>query len=112
MELAIEKKGEVTLVTIPGEVLDASNVNEFKADIAEAIGGQAKVVFDLSQLQFVDSSGLGAILSCLRKLNAEGGDLKLSGTTKPVRVLFELVRMHRIFDIFNTPEEAIQAFGT
>ena len=40
----------------------------------------------------------------------EGGDLKLCNVTKPVRALFELIRMHRIFDIVNTREEAVQAF--
>ena len=69
-----------------------------------------KVIFDLSQLLFVDSSGLGAFLSALRTLNTQGGDLKLCGMTKQVRVLFELVRMHRIFEIFNTQEEALRAF--
>ena len=59
-----------------------------------------KVVFDLRELRFVDSSGLGAILSCLRQLNGKGGELKLCGMTKPVRALFELVRMHKIFDIY------------
>jgi anti-sigma B factor antagonist len=64
----------------------------------------------MSELKFVDSSGLGAILSCLRQQNASGGELKLCGMLKPVRALFELVRMHRIFDMYNTREEAIMAF--
>jgi len=67
-------------------------------------------VLDLSRLRFVDSSGLGALLSCLRQLTGRGGDLRLSGMSKPVRALFELVRMHRIFDIYPTKEEAIKAF--
>ena len=70
----------------------------------------AKVVFDMSTLRFVDSSGLGALLSCLRQLNSVGGDMNLCGMSKQVRALFELVRMHRIFDIFNTPEEAVRSF--
>jgi anti-sigma B factor antagonist len=69
------------------------------------------VVFDLRELRFVDSSGLGAILSCLRQLNAKGGDLKLCEMTKPVRALFELVRMHKIFDIYVTKEQALRALG-
>ena len=68
----------------------------------------SKVIFDLAELRFVDSSGLGAFLSSLRQLNATGGDLKLCGMTKPVRALFELVRMHKIFDICGTKDEAIR----
>ncbi len=110
MELNVEQIGDVTVVVLPGESLDASNAAEFKQAIATVLEKHAKVVFDMSQLRFVDSSGLGAILSCLRQLNARGGDLKLCGMTKPVRALFELVRMHRIFDIYNTRDEAIGAF--
>jgi len=111
MEMTTEKVGDVTVVLLPGDNLDASNAPEFKTDIQSVLEANAKVVFDLGQLGFVDSAGLGAILSCLRKLNAEGGDLKLFGMQKPVRALFELVRMHRIFDIFNTRDEAVRSFG-
>ncbi len=110
MEVTIEKRGEVTIVVLPGDTLDASNAKELKQDILPMLGGDAKVIFDMSQLRFVDSSGLGAILSCLRQLNAGGGELKLCGISKPVRTLFELVRMNRIFDIFTSKEEALRAF--
>jgi anti-sigma B factor antagonist len=53
---------------------------------------------------------LGAFISCLRKVNAKGGDLKLYGMSKQVRGVFELVRMHRVFDILATREDAIRAF--
>ena len=110
MEMSIEKIGDVTVVVLPGERLDASDAKEFKRDIAPVLEANSKVVFDMSQLRFVDSSGLGAILSCLRQLTAAGGDLKLCGLSKPIRALFELVRMHRVFNIFNTKEEAVGAF--
>jgi anti-sigma B factor antagonist len=71
----------------------------------------ARIILDLSQLKFVDSSGLGAMLSCLRQLNGVGGDLKLCGMTKSVRALFQLVRMHRVFEIFNDRDDAIRSFG-
>ena len=98
-------------MVLPGEQLDAGNAKEFKRDIAAVLEPCSKVVFDLRQLRFVDSSGLGAILSCLRQLNAKGGELKLCEMTKPVRALFELVRMHKIFDIYVTKGEALQALG-
>jgi len=110
MEVQAEKAGDVAVVLLPGEALDASNAQEFKRDIAPVLEANAKVVFDLSQLQFVDSSGCGALLSCLRKLNAEGGDLKLCGVPKPVRAVLELIRLDRILKIFDTREEAIGAF--
>ena len=110
MELAIEKVGDVAVVEIPVDELDASNTGELKHDIAPVLEANTKLVIDLSRLRFVDSSGLGAMLSCLRQLTAKGGDLKLSGMQKQVRAVFELVRMHRIFDIYGTREEAVRAF--
>jgi anti-sigma B factor antagonist len=109
MEMTTEKVGEVAVVELRGEQLDASNVMDFKRDIAPVLEANSRVVFDLSQLRFVDSSGLGAILSCLRRLNGAGGDLKLCGLAKPVRALFELVRMHKIFDIYPTRDEAVRS---
>jgi anti-sigma B factor antagonist len=93
MQTTVEQVGDV-VVGLPGGSLDAGN---------------AKVVFDMSQLQFVDSSGLGALLSCLRQLNAAGGGLTLCGIAKPVCSLFELVRMDRISEIFDTKTDAVGA---
>ena len=110
MQLQKEKFNDVTVITLNGDLLDAANVSEFKREMNPVLTSEYHVVFDMNQIQFVDSSGVGAILSCLRTLNSQGGDLKICSLTKPVRALFELVRMHKIFDIFNTREEAIVAF--
>lgn len=110
MEISASKVGNVTVAVLPVEELDASNTAEFKRDVAPVLEANTHLVIDLSRLRFVDSSGLGAMLSCLRQLSAKGGDLKLCGLTKQVRATFELVRMHRIFDIFITQQEAVQAF--
>ena len=110
MEFVTEKIGEITIVILPGDNLDASNVADFKRDINAAIEGSMSVVFDLRHVKFVDSSGLGAILSCMRQLKDKGGDLKLCRMTKQVRVLADLVNMSKIFEIFDTGEEAVRAF--
>lgn len=110
MEIDVDKVDGVAVAVVPVEELDASNAAEFKHDIAPILQANSKLVLDLSRLSFVDSSGLGAMLSCLRQLSAKSGDLKLCGMSKQVRSLFELVRMHRIFDIYGTRDEAVSAF--
>lgn len=110
MEIAVEQVENVAIVEIPVEELDASNAGELKHDMAPVLEANAKLVIDLRRVRFVDSSGLGAILSCLRLLGAKGGELKLCGMTKQVRAAFELVRMHRIFDILPSRDEAVLAF--
>ncbi|HEY7190031.1 MAG TPA: STAS domain-containing protein [Vicinamibacterales bacterium] len=110
MNLVPHPIGDVAVATVPVEDLDASNAGEFKRDMAPVIEANSKLVLDLSHLRFVDSSGLGAFISCLRKVNAKGGDLKLCGMSKQVRAVFELVRMHRVFDILGTTDDAVRAF--
>lgn len=112
MTLNTRRIGDVVVVEVPGPNLDASKADEFKVGMSSILSDAKKVVLDLHEVEFVDSSGLGAFLTCLRQLNAAGGDLKLSRMRKPVRTLFELVRMHRVFDIQGSPEEAAQAFNS
>ena len=110
MKLAIDRIGDVAAVAVPVDELDARNASEFKRNIAPVLQANLKLVLDLSRVRFMDSSGLGAMLSCLRQLGAKKGDLKLRGMSKQVRGAFELVRLHGIFDIHATKAEAVLAF--
>ena len=112
MVIACDRVGDVTVAVVPMEELDASNSAGFKREFAPVLRALTKLVFDVSRLSSVDSCGLGAFISCLRDLNAKGGDVKVCGMSKQVRAVFELVRMHWIFDIFGTKEEAVCAFAT
>ena len=102
--------GDIAVVRLPGEHPDAGNAQEFKRRLAAILASHTKVVFDMQQLRFVDSAGLGAFLSCLRQLHAAGGGLKVYGMQRPVQALFELVRMQRLVTAFDTKEEALRAF--
>ena len=110
MKLIQEKSNAVTVVTFTGDALDASVSGVFKGEMEPVLKSEHHVVLDMHNIQFVDSSGVGAILSCLRTLNAAGGDLKICSLTKPVQALFELVRMNKIFDIYKSREEAVGSF--
>ena len=105
-----DKMGDMIIVTPSLEKLDMSTAGEFKKLMAPIMEENKRVVLDMEAIAFVDSSGLGAILSCLRELSSAGGDLKLCRVQKRVRIMFELVRMHRILAIWNTPQEAVDAF--
>ena len=72
---------------LPVEELDASNAADLKRDVAPVLETHTRRSCSISsRLRFIDSSGLGAFLSCLRKVNAKGGDLKLCGMSKHVRI--------------------------
>jgi anti-sigma B factor antagonist len=100
-------ENSVAIVAFTRDSLDASNTKTFKEDMQPVLNQHQRILLDLEALQFVDSSGLGAMLSCLRTMHDKGGHLALCGMSKPVRTLFELVRMYRIFDIYANRSEAL-----
>jgi anti-sigma B factor antagonist len=101
---------QTLVVELKDKTLDAQTSKDFRREVQPQLDSHNRVVFDLSRLTFVDSSGLGVLLSCLREVSGRGGDLKLCSLTMQVRAVFQLVRMHRLFDIYNTQAEAIRAF--
>lgn len=112
MEMNPLIEGHDVLVIQPGvPAIDASNVREFRDALHSLVQDRSKVVLDLSGVKFIDSSGLGALIGCLRQVNGRKGDLRLCSMSTTVRALFELMRMHRVFNIHATREDAVIAFG-
>lgn len=110
MKLRVAEKSATTAVVgFAVDNLDASNVKPFKQAIEPVLESHHLVLLDMSALKFVDSSGLGALLSCLRVMTNKDGELRLFAMTKPVRALFELVRMHRVFGIYESEQDALSA---
>jgi anti-sigma B factor antagonist len=112
MQPTLEQVGDVAVVTVNDEQLDAGNADDFRRDVGPVLQSNRRVVLALGRVRFVDSRGCGAILSCLNTLSAAGGDLKLCDVTRPVRTVFELIRLNRICEILPTREEAVRAFQT
>jgi anti-sigma B factor antagonist len=109
MKLTLTELSDTSaLVKFTTDNLDSSNVKLFRDAILPISEKYSSLLLDMGTLNFVDSSGLGALLSTLRSMNSKNGQLRLLGMTRPVRALFELVRMHRIFLIFNNLEEATE----
>lgn len=109
MEAQIEKHRDVALITLLGDQLDRNNAWRLGANLAPVLQDHTRVVIDMSNLRYIDSVGLGAILSYLKRLNIKGGDLKLCGVNRSVRFLLENVRMHQIFDMYADRREALRA---
>ena len=87
-------------VTVPIARLDASVTRDFKAGMEAAWqAGTSEVEIDLAGVEFVDSSGVGALLSVYRRLSAGGGVLRLTGVKPGVRSMMELLRLNQFFVI-------------
>lgn len=86
--------------------------DDFKYTLAKSIEkGYRKIVVDLSDCEFIDSTFLGALVVSLKKVTALGGDLRLVGFHPAVHSMMELTRMHRVFETYPTKEDAIRSFN-
>ncbi len=102
---------DVLVIELREDNLDASNVREFRDAIQSLMHERTRVVLDMAGVKFVDSSGLGALISCLRQANGRKGDFRLCELSRTVRALFELMRMHRVFTIHEARGDAVASFG-
>jgi len=111
MILKIEESGDVVLIEVKEERLDAHNSSDLKTQMLNLFDeGKSQLVVDLSEVRFVDSSGLGALVSGFKNASARSGNLKLCGLQPQVKSMFELTRLHRVFEILPGAEEAINSF--
>jgi len=107
MNFTVTKENKFSVVTIDLARLDASSANEFKKDMMDLVdSGNSDVVLDVSNISFMDSSGLGAIVAILKHIGNKG-ELRLVGPQKPVMDLFDLTCMDRIFKIHSNVSEAV-----
>ena len=112
MNLQIEQKGTVMLLTVHEERLDAHNSGEFKSQMLKLFEeGRKDLVVDLQTVRFIDSSGLGALVSGFKNASSRSGSLKLAGLQLQVKSMFELTRLHRVFEIFIDADEALGSFS-
>ncbi len=85
-------------ITAPNE-LCSSTARLWKERVSKDIANQTEASIDLSKTRFIDSSGLGVLLSLNKTLQAQGGVLKLLNPSSAVTQLIELTRLHRVFEI-------------
>jgi anti-sigma B factor antagonist len=101
----------IEIIVVSGS-LDATSAPEARKEIKEIIEeGRKKLIFDLSRVTFLDSSGLSVFVSGLKAVRAEAGDVALLNLTPNIRALIELMRLHYVFDIFDDEAAAVAKFG-
>ncbi|MFZ1400162.1 MAG: STAS domain-containing protein [Candidatus Promineifilaceae bacterium] len=102
----------VTLFELNGR-FDTHTVNSLRQLLEPATGQPpAQIVVDLTAVNFVDSTALAALVQGMKRSRQQGGDLRLCGLGQGVRIIFELTRLDRAFDIFAKPGAAVQSFQT
>ena len=107
--LTKDKRG-VVVVGVDGQLI-VGNRQELKQKVIEALEGGAKqFVIDFTRTGYIDSSGLGVLVSLSNKIREQGGDLRLAGLNEDLQTLFELTKLDTLFSIAKTPAEALAAF--
>src|SRR5262245_12916823 len=100
---------DITLLQLKGR-LDARGSEQVKAALQELSEmDQVKIIVDLQNVPFIDSSGLAALVSGLRTIREKGGTITLSGAQTQAQVVFRLTMLDRIFAIHPTFQEARQS---
>jgi len=111
MGFTVRKNGkDVVVVDVEGQLI-VGNRQELKQKILEALeAGDRKFLIDFTRTGYIDSSGLGVLVSLSKKIRDEGGDLRLAGLNEDLRTLFELTKLDTLFAISNTATEALAQF--
>lgn len=104
-----DSKG-VVVIGVDGQLI-VGNRHELKQKVMDALdGGARKLVVDFTNTGYIDSSGLGALVSLSKKIRDVGGELKLAGLNEDLRTLFELTKLDTLFVIVESPEQALAGF--
>lgn len=105
-----QSSGGVTVVTVEGQLIVA-NRQELKQAIQEALdAGSRRFVLDFSDTAYIDSSGLGALVSINKRVREVGGELRLAGLNEDLRSLFALTKLDTLFAIAESASEALAGF--
>lgn len=112
MDLRSRSEDSLQVVSVHDSRIDAAVAIEFKEAMRSATdGGDDTVVLDLSEVQFIDSSGLGAIVAAMKQMG-QSRKLALAGLTPTVEKVFRLTRMDSVFPVFPTLDGAIAELNT
>lgn len=108
MGFSVTKQNGVTMVDVEGQLI-VGNRQELKQKVLEELeGGERRFVIDFGETGYIDSSGLGVLVSLSKKIREQGGELRLSGLNEDLRTLFELTKLDTLFKITHTKDEALQ----
>src|SRR5689334_10304545 len=100
----------VTVVQVEGQLI-VGNRQELKELVGTALDrGDRRLLIDFSKTGYIDSSGLGALVSISKRIREAGGELRLSGLNEDLRSLFELTKLDTLFAINETPDQALASF--
>ncbi|GMT48993.1 MAG: anti-sigma factor antagonist [bacterium] len=110
MEVHVRESGNVAILDIKGE-FDLHNVNSMKKAIRDMTEkGMFNLLINMDETSYLDSSGIGVLVSTLNSLQKAGGILKIMNIKGPVKKVFEFSQLDMIFKIFDNEKDALKSF--
>lgn len=106
------KQNSIGIVQV-SKALTAATVDAFREQLThwqEAVPDVKDFVIDLEKVDFMDSAGLGTLIAVLKRVTEQGGDMKIANLQKKPRMVFEITRAYKVFEIYDSVEEAIKGF--
>jgi len=110
MGFEVKKEGDVTVLDVEGQLI-VGNRQELKQKVLDELeSGEKRFLIDFDRTGYIDSSGLGVLVSLSKKIREQGGELRLANLNEDLRTLFELTKLDTLFRIANSREEALSSF--
>ena len=104
--------GNVTIVDISGRIVLGPESSSLRALVSDLLSnGHNKILLNLAEVNYIDSSGLGHLVSAFTTVRKDGGELKLLKLTNKVHDLMQITRLYTVFDIRDDEAEALKSFG-
>ena len=111
VKLNTRKVGDVTVVDVSGRITLGEGSSALRDSLRELITqGEKKILLNLSEVSYIDSSGIGELVSGFTSVANSGGTLKLLGLTKRVKDLLQITKLYTVFDVHEEEAHAIRSF--
>jgi anti-sigma B factor antagonist len=112
MKISAREVDGVTIVDLSGRITLGEGSKELRDTVKELLGGgKKKIVLNLGDVSYIDSSGIGELVSAYTSVRNQSGDLKLLNLTKKVHDLLQITKLYTVFDVWNDEAAAVAAFG-
>lgn len=103
--------GPVTVVDLSGRIILGEGSALLRKTVRDLLEEQhSRIVLNLGDVDYIDSSGIGELVSAYTAVKNRGGDLKLLNLTKKVRDLIQLTKLYTVFDVFSDESSAVSSF--
>jgi anti-sigma B factor antagonist len=111
MQIKEAIEGDVVVLTPRGNLMGEPETTEFRDRVKGLVrDGFLKIVLDVSKIKWINSSGLGALISALATVNNSGGDLRIANVTEKIKSLFMITQLIKVFKSFESVDRAVASF--